>query len=109
MMSRYKALDVREIVVTTDACLWYSESCNNTRGAIRIDELVQIVVIAEDENKQRKRFHFFRGHQEQVFGRTHYHGYRGDYDILVPGDMFEIVDTDTYTTVNILQEDVADE
>lgn len=69
---RYKVLDVREYIT---------------------EEKYHIhVVIASDINThERKRFEFFKGRETNGLGGTRlFYGNSGDYDLLVPGDLFTI-------------------
>ena len=79
----YKVLDVREIMKTRH----------------------YVIVIAYDVNfKERRRFAFYK-HSEECFGNEVRHwGYTGDYDVLVPGDMFVIEQTPTGENVKIIEE-----
>ncbi len=95
----YKVLDVREIVTV------HGGSVNNGvyggSSSYGVDSDRSIVVIAEDKNKHRKRFEFGAAYRSEFRGETRYYGYVGDYNILVPGDYFEIEETSTYPWVKL--------
>ena len=97
----YKVLDVREIFTvhggsTTNAI--YGGS-----GSYSVDSTQYVVVIAEDEAHKRKRFEFRDGYTSKFLGETRYYGYSGDYNLLVPGDYFEVEKTSTYPNVKMIK------
>ncbi len=100
----YKALDVREV----SKC--YTGRVNNEiyghGGQLTINETTYIVVIAENlATRDRKRFSFYPPRKEEFLGEMCYYGYTGDYDVLVPGDFFEVEDTNTWTHVRLIIEE----
>ena len=96
----YKVLDVREVIEIGSASVSnHPTYCGSNSMSIKSTQ--KIVVIAEDENKERKRFHFYDGYENTFLGSTSYYGYKGDFGLLVPGDKFEIEETSTWRTVHI--------
>lgn len=86
----YKVLDVREHKYTV------ARSCNTVNyspsGSVSNDTHHEFVVICVDlETNARKRFIFYNGHktEDKIWG-TLYWGYKGDFNLLVGGDFFEI-------------------
>lgn len=100
-MASYKALDVREIIRVTSG-----SSTNHSYGgsnSISLDTIEYVVCIAKDlETGNRVRFEFKRAYKDTFMGKTYYYGYTGDYHLLVPGDTFELEDTNTYMHLTIL-------
>lgn len=99
----YKALDVRDVVRFNSGS--FTQDSYSGRGNLSINEKPIIVVIAETEQKERVRFEFFPGYEGQFLGSTQYYGYRGDFDVLIPGDTFVIEDTSTWQRVTIITEE----
>jgi hypothetical protein len=100
-MITYKVLDVRELIIANHGSV-SSGSYSGGTGSVNLEVLRRTVVIAEDKNTHRKRFEFYEGYPDRNYhGETVYYGYRGDYDLLVPGDEFVVEETSTYPTVNI--------
>ena len=96
----YKVLDVREIVT-----FWGGSVHNGVyggSGSVDVNSRQYIVVIAEDEDHKRKRFEFCASYKKEFIGEDCYYGYRGEYDILVPGDKFIIEKTSTWPKVNLV-------
>ena len=96
---KFKALDVRECIDITSlrgtAC-GYSTS-------ISIDKREHIVVIAERVgNNERYRLELYSGYQDTFLNKNNYYGYQGQWNMIVPGDVFEIEETSTYDKVTIL-------
>lgn len=78
-MKKYKVLDIREVHTCTKGSL--------LRVTITMDKKIGIIVIAEDmDTKKRERFHFYKGEERNNL----YMGYKGDFDILIRGDIFTI-------------------
>lgn len=99
----YRVLDVREVIEISSGRV-----SNHTYGgsnSMSINTRRKVVIIAEDENKQRKRFHFYDGYKDTFLGKTSYYGYEGDFDLLVPGDLFEIEKTSTWDTVTLIEQE----
>lgn len=93
----YKVLDVREIMSKINGHTY------KTAGDINISYTPLYVVIAENiQTKERERFEFYKGYTSMFLDEELCHGYSGDYCVLVPGDRFEIIQTDTYKKVKIL-------
>ena len=98
----YKVLDVREIVKVSGSS--YSREAYGSGGSLNIKNSVTTVVIAEDEKKERCRFTFCPATKEEFLGETMHYGTKGDYDILIPGDMFEIErEVDTWPYVKLIK------
>ena len=99
----YKVLDVRELMYLSSGRV-----CNGTysggNSSMSVENSREFIVIAEDEKCKRRRFHFYDGHEEKFLGEMCYYGYKGDFDILVPGDKFELVETSTYKEVQLIEE-----
>lgn len=99
----YKVLDVRELMYLSSGRVSngaYSGGC----GSMSTVNEREFVVIAEDESYERHRFHFYDGHEEEFLGKMCYYGYKGDFNILVTGDKFELVETSTYKEVQLIEE-----
>lgn len=99
----YKALDVREIV-KTDYCAGSSDSYSNN---IKLNtySVTYIIVICEHfKSKERCRFEFYEGRESKDFmGNRYYRGYKGDFRLLVNGDLFEVqVKNNDYDRVKLL-------
>ena len=100
----YKALDVREIVEVRSGSVSSGQYSGGT-GSMSINNKREIVVIAEDEEyHERKRFYFYEGSKEMFLGEMRYYGYAGAFDLLVPGDKFEVKETSTWPTVLIVED-----
>jgi hypothetical protein len=80
-MKAYKVLDVREKEET------YTYTDNTTTYTTTH---TVFVIIAEDVNGKRKRFHMYDGYKSLFLYDWHYYGHKGDFDLLVKGDWFEI-------------------
>ena len=89
----YKVLDVRETTSTFSYTDQYNTyDCTKTVFA----------VIAQDIKGNRKRFMMYDGYKSLFLGDWNHYGYKGDFDILVKGDWFEIEDTSRWPVVKIL-------
>lgn len=77
----YKVLDVREQEST------YSHTDRTTTYT---STHTVFIIIAEDTAGKRKRFHMYDGYTSLFLGKWSYYGYKGDFDLLVKGDWFEI-------------------
>ena len=93
MMVAYKVLDVREKEQTYS----YTDRTNTYAETHTV-----FVIIAEDVNGGRKRFHMYDSFKSLFLGKWSYYGYEGDFDLLIKGDWFEIEQTDTWPIVTIL-------
>lgn len=101
----YKALDVREITEISSGSV-HSNPYSGGSSSMSIKNSQVIIVIAEDDKyKERKRFSFYNGYKEMFLGKMQYYGYAGDFDLLVPGDKFEVKETSTWPTVLIVEDD----
>lgn len=100
-MAIYKALDIREIIR-----VFSGSSTNHSYGgsnSISINSTEYVVCIAKDlETGNRVRFDFKSPYKDTFMGKTYYYGYTGDYHLLIPGDTFELEQTDTYMHLTIL-------
>lgn len=100
----YKVLDVREVIEIGSGSV--SNHSYGGSNSMSIKSTRKIVVIAEDdEYKERKRFHFYDGYKEEFLGKMQYYGYSGDFDLLVPGDKFEVRETSTWPAVLIVEDE----
>lgn len=93
----YKVLDVREIVNISGGSI--SNGVCGGSSSYGVNSCQCVIVIAEDEEHKRKRFEFGAGYESKFLGKTSYYGYSGEYDTLVLGDKFIIVETSTYPKV----------
>lgn len=100
-MAMYKALDLREVVRIHNG-----SSTNRSNGVsndIALESRLYIICIAKDlETGFRVRFEFRPAEKDTYMGKIYYRGYTGDYHLLVPGDTFELEQTDTYMHLTIL-------
>ena len=80
-MLAYKVLDVRE----KEENYTYTDRTNTYTVTHTV-----FVIIAEDVNGRRKRFHMYDSYKSLFLGKWSYYGYEGDFDLLVKGDWFEI-------------------
>ena len=96
----YKVLDVREIVNVSGGS--YSREAYGSGGSLNVGSSCTTVVIAENEEGKRRRFNFYPASKEFSFGKVYYYGTTGDYDYLVPGDMFELEEDGTWPNVKLL-------
>ena len=88
----YKVLDVRE----KESTYSYTNR-NNTYTATH----TVFVVIAEDKEGNRKRFCMYDAYMSLFLNDWSYYGYKGDFDLLVKGDWFEIEQTSKWPVVKI--------
>lgn len=94
----YKVLDVREYKSIGSGN--YRAGYGEGGGRLSVETTHITAVIYQDlSTNERKRFDFYYGYKDTFLGETKYYGYRGDYDLLVPGDLFEIKETSTYDTI----------
>lgn len=97
-----KVLSVREYDKLDEVT--YSNSCGGNSGRIQVKKTHYVVVVAVNtKTKIRKRIAFSEAHTSEFLGCTMYEGYAGDYQLLVPGDIFEIQETQTFRKVVITQ------
>ena len=99
----FKVLDVREISRISSGSV--SQGMYGGSGSINFKETTVIVVIAEDENRERVRFEFYPKYKGSFLDSTIYYGYTGDFNELIPGDKFIIEDTTTWQRVVRIEED----
>lgn len=96
---KFKALDVRNFIDITS--LRSNESGYSTRITMKKSEY--IIVIAERVgNNERCRLELYEGYQDRFLGNNKYYGYQGQWNMIVPGDVFEVEETNTYDRVTIL-------
>ncbi len=96
----YKVLDVREIITICGGSVnngVHGGSSNFNVGSKRYQ-----VVIAEDENHKRRRFEFCEAYKSEFLGETSYYGYIGNFEILIPGDYFEVEKTYSWPKVKLI-------
>lgn len=98
----YKVLDVREIVTFWGGSV--HSGVYGVSGSVDVNSRQYVVVIAEDEDNNRKRFEFCASYKKEFLGEDCYYGHRGEYDILVPGDKFIIEKTSTWPVVKLVKE-----
>ena len=93
---KFKALDVRECVDITSL---QGTDCGYS-SRVRRD---YIVVIAERVwDNERCRLELYSGYQDTFLNKNKYYGYQGQGNMIVPGDVFEIEETNTYDKITIL-------
>ena len=87
----YKVLDVREHKCAV------ARSCgtgSNYSSSVSVTNDIHhefVVICRELATKERKRFVFYDGYKtEDKFCGTHYYGYKGDFNLLVVGDLFVV-------------------
>jgi hypothetical protein len=103
MINMYKVLDVREIVTINGGST--SNGIYGGSGSYSVNSTHYTVVIAEDEQGERTRFTFYPASKEVFLGQTLHYGTAGDYDLLVPGDLFELkLEVDTWPEVKLIKE-----
>ena len=98
----YKVLDIREIITI------YGGSTSNGvyggSGSFNVKSKQYIIVIAENvQEHKRKRFEFCEAYKSEFLGETCYYGYTGEFNILIPGDYFEIEETSSWPKVKLLK------
>ncbi len=97
--TRYKVLDVREHTAVGNGLLISSE---DNGGTIHLPQSQHVVVIALNLlTYKRVRFEFFEPFKVTFDNKTQYHGYTGDYNVLIPGDYFCIRETDLWPEVEL--------
>ena len=99
----YKVLDVRE-VVKPNGCTGISDSYSSGIKLTTYSVTYVVVICEAVESKERCRFEFYEGRESKNFmGNTYYHGYKGDFRLLVKGDLFEVeVKNNDYDRVKLL-------
>lgn len=95
----YKVLDVREYDKIEEVN-WRKGFGNG--GYVRVCANHIVAVLAEDSKGNRERFEFYKGQEFNALGDSHYTGYCGLYDMLVPGDTFTVEQTSTYQKVTLM-------
>ena len=99
---KFRALDVREFMELRS--LSGSGSSYSTR--MHISTELKVVVIANRvSDNERCRIVFTRPDTGTFLGDTKYYGYEGPWEMIVPGDVFEVEETNTYDKVTILEEE----
>lgn len=97
----YKALDVREYKIIGKSQYFQSRGSSAT-GDLHLKQHRRVIVIAEDvATTARVRFEFFEAYEFKFGDKTHYGGYLGDYELLVPGDFFMIEKTSAQEKVTL--------
>ena len=89
----YKVLDVRE----KESSYSYTDYTNTYTATHTV-----FVIIAEDVNGKRKRFHMYDSYKSLFLNEWTYYGYEGNFDLLVKDDWFKIEQTSTWPVVKIL-------
>ena len=98
----FEALSVREYDAIED--IKYNASWDKSSGSVSMKKTHYVVVIALNiKTRERKRIAFSKSRTSEFLGRTMYEGYTGDYELLVPGDVFEIQETATFKKVVITE------
>ncbi len=101
--TRYRVLDIREYQDTTVTSYGGSYGTNQK---VRTDKRVIVVAICLNlDTNKRERMEFYPAYSDAFLGTTHYYGYKGDYQLLVPGDVFQITNNSDYDYVSIVTED----
>jgi len=102
MRGVYKALDVRECRVIGKTEYSKAYGCSGS-GSVHVPQHLRVIVIAEDDHlKKRVRFEFLEAYKYEFLDKTHYCGYAGDWNVIIPGDYFRIEETNTYDKVTII-------
>lgn len=95
----YKALDVREYTKIGKVQVFKGYA---SHLHVLVPQHLRVVVIAKDvETSKRKRFEFFPKYEFELGGKTHYGGYTGNYELIVPGDYFEVEQTEDCPHVSV--------
>ncbi|MBQ8806616.1 MAG: hypothetical protein IJZ68_09260 [Bacteroidaceae bacterium] len=100
----FKVLSVREYDKIEE--VKFSSGIGGGNGYVNMKKTHFVVVVAVTIGpgmQARKRIAFCPAHTYEFLGRTVYEGYAGDYELLVPGDIFEIQETKTFKKVVITQ------
>ncbi len=101
--TRYKVLDIREY---EDVTVNSSAVSYGSNQKVRTDKRVIVVAICLNlDTNKRERMEFYPAYIDTFLGNTNYYGYKGDYNLLVPGDIFQITETSNYDCVNIVTEE----
>ena len=100
----YRVLDVREVVDIISGRVSNNPYCGGS-NSMQLETRREVIVIAEAENGERERFQFYDGHKDAFLGSTSYYGYKGDFDLLVPGDLFKVEKTSTWDTVTFIKQE----
>lgn len=96
----YKALDVREYVVPVDAT--FTKDCGGISGKVFCKNVLTVVIIAQDmSTDKRVRIECEPVKYHEGFTNPYYTGYDGDYQLIVPGDVFEVQETNKAPRINI--------
>lgn len=89
----YMALDVREY--TKIGKTQFNKNCYGNGGDVTVPQTVHVVVIARNlETGQRERFDFFPAYTLEIGGKEYYGGFKGNYELIIPGDIFEVTKND---------------
>ena len=91
----YKVLDVRE----KDVEYSYTDRHNTYKSKHTV-----FVIIVEDEEGNRRRFHMYDGYKDLFLKEYRYCGYTGEFDLVVKGDFIEVTETSTWPIVKIVKE-----
>jgi hypothetical protein len=87
----YKVLDVREHKYAVARSCGTGSNYSSSVAVTNDTHHEFVVICMELATKERKRFVFYDGHKtEDKFWGTHYYGYKGDFNLLVAGDLFEV-------------------
>ena len=88
----YKVLDVRESIKIGE--VKYYAGWDGKQGQVNIPQFHQIIVIAKDNDTgKRTRFVFCKNNTI----------YEGEYELLIPGDVFTIEESSTYHKIITIQ------
>ena len=102
MRGVYEALDVREYKVIGKTEYSKSYGCSGSGGVYVPQHLRVIVIARDDHSKKRVRFEFLEAYKYEFLDKTHYCGYTGDWNLIIPGDYFTIEETNTFDNVRII-------
>lgn len=103
----YKVLDVREHKYAIARSCGTGSSYSSSVSVTNDIQHEFVVICVELETSTRKRFVFYDGHREDdKFWGTHYYGHKGDFNLLVVGDLFEVEENDSkkdYTRITLVK------
>lgn len=98
----YKALDVREYKIVGKV-EYYKPYGSASSASVHVPQHQRVIVIAENiETKKRVRLEFLEAYEYNFLDKVRYHGYTGDWQFIVPGDIFVVEETSTFDNVLIL-------
>lgn len=85
----YMALDVREY--NKIGKVQFNKNSYGNGGDVTVPQTLHVVVIARNlTTGERERFDFFPSYTFEMGGKEYYGGFRGNYELIIPGDVFEV-------------------